>query len=216
MPAISGLPATSALDDTAEIPATIGGVTHKVTPSQIVAAGGGGGGGSSVAYGTYASRPSAASAGVDALYFATDVQEGYISTGSVWTVIPCGGTELGYAEITSPFSTSSGSYVDVTGLSLSLMVGERPVMIEFGGQIHNSTANCFAVVGLIANGVEVGSGSFLSTAAQYGTMTRRARVSGLTPGSNYTFKLQLKQISGGTADIFGGSTQKGYIQVATT
>jgi hypothetical protein len=45
MPAISGLDSISAIDDTAEIPTSMGGVTYKVTPSQIVAAGGGGGGG---------------------------------------------------------------------------------------------------------------------------------------------------------------------------
>lgn len=186
-----------------------------------VRGGGGSAGGSgpvSGSLGTYGSRPSAATAGTGAVYYATDVQEGYISDGSVWTVIPSGGTELGYAEITSPFATSSSSYVDVTGLSLTVMVGERPVDLEFGGQIHNTSQNCFAIVGLIANGVEIGSAQFLSDAAspQYGTVTRRARASGLTPGSTYIFKAQLKQALGGTADIYGAASQKGYISVKTT
>lgn len=62
--------------------------------------------------------------------------------GSNWT--PMSSAELAYAQITSPFSTTSTTAVNVTGLSLTVTTNGRPFMVRFVGTVQNSLANGFA------------------------------------------------------------------------
>lgn len=164
--------------------------------------------------GAYASRP-AASAAAGVIYYATDVQEAYRSDGSTWTVIPCGGTEIGYAEITNTTTTTSATAVDIAGLSVTCKVGERPVMLSYGGAMRNSIAGAFVRVQAIANGFNTSNITVPGT-GNYLTQTRETRVSGLTPGNTYTFKLQIFAIGGGSAQLYGDANDRPYLQVRTT
>jgi hypothetical protein len=70
----------------------------------------------------------------------TDIYEGGFvrdsATGALVVVGKSGGppsgTELGYAESTANFSTSSTSAVDVTSLTKTVMVGSRPIKCIHG------------------------------------------------------------------------------------
>lgn len=165
----------------------------------------------SIQTGSHASRPSASDApGV--LYYATDVQESYLSDGSAWNLFGGAGSELGYAEITVEENTSSSSLVDVPGLSVTFVAGERPVMLCYGGAIKNNTTGAFARLQAIADGFATsnitvpGTGSYL-------TQTRETRITGLTPGSTYIFKLQFQAIAGGTTFLYGDPNDRPFIQV---
>ncbi|GAA0260672.1 hypothetical protein [Rhodanobacter caeni] len=161
--------------------------------------------------GTYASRPSAGSAqGV--VYYATDVQEAYRSDGSTWSILPIGGIELGYAEITSQFNTTSTTAVDVTGLTVTCVVGERPVIVTYGGNMRNTTTGQSARVLLIANGSNQ-SNLTAQGSVGYIFLERETRISGLTPGASYTFKLQALAISSGTTQIYSDANDRAFIRV---
>jgi len=164
--------------------------------------------------GTYASRP-AASAAAGVIYYATDVQEAYRSDGSTWTVLPCGGTEIGYAEITNTTTTTSATAVDIAGLSVTCKVGERPVVLSYGGAVRNSLTGAFVRIQAVADGFNTSNITVPGT-GNYLTQTRETRVSGLTPGSTYTFKLQILAIGGGTAYLYGDANDRPYLQVRTT
>jgi len=168
---------------------------------------------SAISYGTYAARP-AASAAPNTVYFATNVGETYISNGTTWTLLPAGGSELGYAEITSTFSTASTTAVDIAGLSVTVVVGERPIVMAYGGNLRNTNAGGYARLLAIANGVNSSNLTILGTAG-FQAMSRETRISGLTPGTSYTFKLQLMAITAGTAELYADANDKPYLQVRT-
>jgi hypothetical protein len=164
--------------------------------------------------GLYAARPAAAAA-PNTVYYATDVSEAYFSNGATWTVIPCGGTELGYAEITAGFSTASSTPVDITGLTVTCKVGERPVVIAYGANMRNNNVGGFARVYGVANSV-LASNLTVAGTMGYLALSRETRVSGLTPGSTYTFKLQMAALTTGTADVYADTNDRPYIQVRTS
>jgi hypothetical protein len=169
-----------------------------------------------LAFGLYASRPSAVTAGVGALYYATDVSEEYLSTGAAWTVVS-GGAELGYAEISTPFTTASATFVDVTGLSFTAKVGERPLILEMEGHVRNTAGvGSAAIFALVANGtMRQGEKVFFvaGTGATYQTAYARARIAGLTPGVTYTFKLQIRATAAGTAEIYGDASWQSFLRL---
>jgi hypothetical protein len=147
------------------------------------------------------------------------VQEGYISDGSAWTVIPSGGTELAYAQITSNQTTSNGvgSPADITGLSVTVTVGERPLIFTFNGALSNNTSNNIAVVFLVVDGTIEASAAYQSPTSGASLMVyREFRVTGLTPGTSHTFKAQFSQAIGGTATVYGDPSNVAQIQVRTT
>ena len=89
--------------------------------------------------GLYASRPAAATVKTGSYYHATDVQETYRATGPAggsatsWVAVNGAGAELGYAErITAWDNTSAtvGAWTDVPGLSITVTVGERPIVLD--------------------------------------------------------------------------------------
>jgi len=63
--------------------------------------------------------------------------------------VGAGGIELGYAEITANFTSTSTSPADVTGLGVTVSVGIRPIVIEFGAVgVASSTAGCIPIVAI--------------------------------------------------------------------
>lgn len=181
------------------------------------------GGGAGNSAGTYASRPSASSVGAGYIYYATDIPEAYRSNGSAWVPVLSGGTELGYAEISTPFSTSSTSFSDITGMSFTAKVGERPLILEFEGHVNNSAGNAKAViVGLYANGdlIQGEKVWWMIGTTNYCTAYARARIAAgvLTPGNTYTFKAALRADGSGgagTATVHGDSNWKSFIRLVT-
>lgn len=166
--------------------------------------------------GAYGSRPAAAAANKGALYYATDVPETYRSDGTTWSVVGSGGNELGYAQSLVDTSTTSTTGVDVPGLSVTCTVGERPVKVIFQGGLRNDTLGDYARAYIVVDGAQAAiAGGRVAVAGEFMASHAEARVSGLTPGSSHTFKIQIVAPIGGTTDLYGLTGDPAFIQVVT-
>lgn len=163
--------------------------------------------------GLYSARPTAVgNAGL--IYYATDVRESYRSNGTTWSVIHGAGNELGYAERTSTFTTTSLTLVDVPGMSVTFTAGERPVSINFGSTLRNQTSGEFTRLALILDGSPVAQ--LLTQNTQYYGLSRQFRASGFTPGTSHTAKIQVlttAAFGAGIAEVFGDPVDRPYLQV---
>lgn len=164
--------------------------------------------------GTYAARPTASTYVPGTRYYATDTKEDYMTDGTSWTVVGSAGNELGYASSSSgPFSTSSTTYVDITAVTTTFMVGERPIELRVDGQIANSSATGITYLGVMLDSVERGRAQSLGIGSNiWHGINVRARVTGLTPGTTHTAKAVLRAQSGTTA-LAGGENATAPISV---
>ena len=159
--------------------------------------------------GTYAARPAATAVTAGTTYTATDVRESYTSNGAVWALVPGAGVVLGAAERTTPFSTTSASLVDIPGMSTSFIVGERSFVAEFGADVYCNGANTdVMVVVLVIDGVSSAQLFCSGSIKSYNGMSRQILVSGKTPGTTVTCKLQCFVTGGSTANVFGDPADK--------
>ena len=143
--------------------------------------------------GLAASRPSAGQAGQT--YYNTDTGFTDYYDGSAWK--RQGGVELGYVEATADFSSTSTTYVDVTGMTLTVTVADRPIEIIFNGVTF---ASALSVLDLQL--VEDPAGA--ATAVPFGTTTHQNSI--LVPhhrsvrrspsAGSHTYKLQAKTNTG--------------------
>jgi hypothetical protein len=127
-------------------------------------------------------------AGVSAASFGADA--------SNWTVIGAP-TELGYAEITtsqppSPFINNT-SYIDIPGLSVTVTVGSRPILVLVNGTVQaitvNATTGGFAV---LEDGTVLDQQSFDLPAAQFQGSPVAMRVRSNPAAGSHTYKVQGK------------------------
>jgi hypothetical protein len=209
-----------------------GGVNKRTTIADMVAlASGGGGSGAVFTSGVYGDRPSAAMVGAGSIYIGTDTNEMYLSTGSAFTVLPGGGTETGYCEITSVQSTTSSTTVAISGMVMTFVAGERPFMLVVDGLLHGSSNSVWA-------GFSVEIGTSIGTVAQrmtgditgwtppsaasgiYSALVhfehRFSQADGFTPGVTYTVVLKAASLgSGGTVSLGASTTQPFFMQTRT-
>lgn len=142
-------------------------------------------------------------------------------TDTVVTLTTVPTPKLGYAQITSNFTTTSTSDVQITGLSSSVTVpsGGRGVRITvFASTIFNSVATGVIFVTLWQG--TVGSGTLLqryqlnysaSTAPAYGMCLA---YHGTPSAGSYTYNVGLRTSSGGgTANVEAASTYPAFILV---
>ncbi|WP_022886345.1 hypothetical protein [Glaciibacter superstes] len=143
--------------------------------------------------GTYAARPAASTVPDGTIYYCTEIEEAYRSTGSAWVVVGHGGSELGYAESTAFFSTSTTTLVDVPGLTITFKAGTRPVELRCDANVANENGVVETILSMRLGATEKarietrGGGTDL-----WHSVSRRVRVSGLTPGASYVYKVQVK------------------------
>lgn len=161
--------------------------------------------------GLYSSRPSASSfSGIE--YYSTDTKERYLAQGSSWLVLPSGGTELGYAQRTTPFNTSSPTAVDIPGMSLTYMAGENPCVVEFGATLRIPSGN--GLLMLYVDGVQISQ--IFTDPNGYNTRSRISRVIGKTPGQIVSVKLMALAAPSASFDIFGAETDPIYLRACTS
>lgn len=109
------------------------------------------------------------------------------------------GLELGYAQITSDFTTAAGP-VDAAGLSITVTVGARPIMLEFYSQgLSNSAAGGYGSATLVEGSTVLQRGGFGGAANVTFPGTVRVRLAP-SPGS-HTYKVQLAAVIAGTAKL---------------
>lgn len=151
--------------------------------------------GSSV--GTHAARPTSAVVGAE--YFESDTSKMFRYDGAAWVQIGAlAHAELGYAELMSnaPASAVATTALTDIGLSLTVPVTDRPIIVEFHAYFITSAAG-FNVV-IREDGVIVGRGgaNAVSTGIASHVTARRAPAAG-----QHTYNVQLARVAG------SGSTQ---------
>jgi hypothetical protein len=110
-------------------------------------------------------------------------------------------SELGSAEITSDATRAATSYADVAGLSVTVTVGTRPIVIEFDcPNAYNSNANGGVGVAILEDGVVIATASTLINSANAAVPLARSVRRAPSAGS-HTYKIQLKTGFSGTATL---------------
>ena len=176
------------------------------------------------AAGTLAARPDADEVNAGSTYFATDDGGGtlYRSNATAWTqiaasVTAAGGAELGYAEITSSFTTTTiNADVDVTGLSVEVTVGTRPIFVEAFIPVvsHSTTTATLIGLKLFEDATQLQSVNGLTpTTASASGGSRRAPARLAPTAGAHTYKAAARQNVTGTLTFFAGATQPAYIRV---
>lgn len=169
-------------------------------------------------YGNYSARPAANTVRAGTIYAARDVPELYMSDGTAWFVIGAGGNEIGYAEQIPLFRHLTGvTPSDVPGFTTTFVVGERPIDIRVTCRLANEQAGNSSVASIQLDTAEKARIEKLATSASiWETGNATIRISGLTPGSVHTAKVQVKsQNAGGVTLIAGDATNPNNIQVVT-
>lgn len=124
------------------------------------------------------------------------------------------GREIDYAEITSNFTQTGVGGSDVTGLSISVPAGERPIVVEFNcGSFANSAATGLAVVQIIEGASTIRTGANIGPGPGTNVTVPVARKVRLPASeSTRTFKIRLAQLISGNSVLGASSTSPAFIQ----
>lgn len=125
--------------------------------------------------------------------------------------------ELGYAERTTDFTTASLTMADVTGLSVTVTVGTRPIVVEFFcSQVKHAVAGGLVAFQIVDEAAAIiMSGFHSSSAAGESDPVLLKRRLAPTAGT-HTYKVQACTSgfgTAGTSTITGGTTNPSSIQV---
>lgn len=165
--------------------------------------------------GTLAARPAADSVPTSTLYFVTDVPEIHRSNGTAWQVVG-GGNEVGYAQSTTAFNTTSTSAVDVTGLTVTFVAGNRPLRIDFNAEMRCSSATGIVVAYLTLDGTTLAGAGINTVPANIPQqIARSARIPAQTPGTTHVAKIRVAVGGAYTGYIQGQANNPAFIQVVT-
>ena len=129
------------------------------------------------------------------------------------------GIELAYAEITaSQTGITSTTGLDVTGLSITPTIRNRPILItaQLPSVAHSAgTATKYVLAFLLENGTIISRASERFSGTAGGTnvvsLIPRVRLS-LAAGSTPTYKIQIAVESGATVDVNAAATYPSFIQ----
>lgn len=125
-----------------------------------------------------------------------------------WEALSFGGVLLGHAQITSDFVRTGPGSSDVPGLAITVDVGVRPIIVEFGGLPASSSASGITLIQIIEGASQLaGCGPALTTLAWQ--QTRRVRQAP-SPGS-HTYKITLTQIIAGNGTLKATPADPAYI-----
>lgn len=119
--------------------------------------------------------------------------------------------ELGYAQITTTATQTGAGSGDVSGLSVTVTVGSRPIVVEFGcdGLVNSSALGITQVN--IQEGATILSAATVSLTTVGMVICRRVR---LTPSAgSHTYKIALGQVTAGNSQIVCSATDPAYIWV---
>lgn len=120
--------------------------------------------------------------------------------------------KLGYSQITSDFSVSSASFVDVTGLSVTITVpsGGRSLQIDMRALAISNTTSGVGVSASIFEGATEISGFILSSYSSGGYLPCSLQAVITPTAGSHTYKIRIKSDTG-TAIIRAASTSPAFI-----
>lgn len=114
--------------------------------------------------------------------------------------------ELGYVESTTGILTTNTTATDATGMSVTVTVGLRPIIIEFGAPVtYNSTAGgtSYEIYDVTGSAIIAAGRTYSAVNLGYSNAYLRARRNP-APGSR-TYKVRLYRVGGSQAN-FGAAT----------
>jgi len=118
--------------------------------------------------------------------------------------------ELGYAEITSSVVQTGVGSTDVAGLSVTVTVGSRPILIIVSG----SSIYCSAAGSVGGFTVKEGSTQLGAYSAVGTTIFPVVRILRLAPSAgSHTYKVNINQLVTGNTTLGGSATDPCSIQV---
>lgn len=118
--------------------------------------------------------------------------------------------ELGYAEITSSFTRTGAGSSDITGLTVTVTVGSRPILVHvFAPQVVNSAAGLAAIA--LYEGATLLNSAYGPQGAINGSLNPWVRLS--PSAGSHTYKATLVQVITGNTTITASATQPAFIQV---
>lgn len=110
-----------------------------------------------------------------------------------------GGQELAYAGLSTNFTTSSTSYVDITGLTVTVVAPGRPFVLETWMALLVEEAGRTTDIQMVLGTTNVITADTVKSVSSNQAISfhMRARIpsnthSTVTTGSSYTYKLQMK------------------------
>ena len=170
--------------------------------------------------GTLASRPAAAAGNAGYLYFATDDNGGtlYLSTGSAWTRISPMARLLGEATRSTVFTTTTaGVEYDVTGMTKTVIVEDKPVRATFSCPwgIGCNTAGSYTLVNIYRGTTVIAQSYYRSVAANDSIpLNMQCPTEVLTPGS-YTYKVTVigGWLASGVSKVDATTTSKMSLRI---
>lgn len=126
------------------------------------------------------------------------------STSGVPRTALAGGDELFFAEITSNFTSSSTTFIDVTGLTGTLTVPEGPYMLELIAPVFVPASGVNVSMQIVTGSTLLVSDGFDAASANTGDLLHmRTRLPNsmhtASVGSTVTYKAQMKSSTTATA-----------------
>lgn len=176
--------------------------------------------------GVHASRPAANAVGAGALYSCSDHDLIYQSNGSAWSTWATvggggGGGALALAgarvvRTSGDVSTSSTSYVDATGLTVTLTTGARRCLVGAALTGYVSAADGHVALTYAIDGTDQQEVLFVS---QHATASETmnlsfTRMTGVLSAGSHTIKLRMRAVNAGTATLNANAGQAAEFWVA--
>lgn len=122
-----------------------------------------------------------------------------------------GGVELGYAQITSNATQTGAGNNDVSGLSVSVTVGVRPILVRFeASSAFNSSGSGITIISIKESSTVLSTVSVSSTTL---ALPVRREVRLAPSAGSHTYKINLQQFVSGNSTLSAGSTDPAFIQV---
>jgi len=179
--------------------------------------------------GDHASRPAASAVGSGGLYSCTTHSLIYQTDGSSWTTWATlggggGGSTVGDDAIlgSGDITTSSTTFVDLTGASITLTTGAHRCLIGLVASACDATGDAIVYFDVDVDGTRISGGSVGLTSHQQVTggayrvnVSFTAMTTAQLSAGSHTFKIQWR-VSGGTATLRAGSTGETKAQMWVT
>jgi len=163
--------------------------------------------------GDHASRPAATAVGDGTLYSCSTHSLIYQSDGASWSTWATlgGGATLATDRVvkTSDFNTTSSTFVDVTGLSLTIATGAHRVLCGFGGSGYNSSTSGAVILTVSVDGTDqVDTANGIVFDKQISTANENKNLSftfmsDVLSAASHTFKVRMHRGSAGTGTLSG-------------
>lgn len=118
--------------------------------------------------------------------------------------VGAGGIELGYAEITANFTQTGIGNDDVDGLSVTVTVGVRPIVIKLNAaNVANTSASGVTYLKIMEGSILLANQLVsLSTVGQVVARSVRLQPS----AGSHTYKVNLQQVITGNSSVFADSS----------